>query len=122
MELILYGIIGCLMGSLIVLITLNLFKSKPSIDYQKLIKQSEERLEKSKKYGEELDRILEEMKKQSGDIGVYTEISVCWFESNWCKFRFDSCPDYKKLKNYDTNIVCIICFVYLYGKKEKITL
>lgn len=66
MELILYGIIGCLMGSLIVLITLNLFKSKPSIDYQELTKQSEERLEKSKKYGEELDRMLEEMKKQSG--------------------------------------------------------
>ena len=63
MELILYGIIGCLMGSLIVLITLNLFKSKPSIDYQELTKQSEERLEKSKKYGEELDRMLEEMKK-----------------------------------------------------------
>ena len=66
MELILYGIIGSLMGSLIVLITINLFKSKPSIDYQVLIKQSEERLEKSKKYGEELDRMLEEMKKQSG--------------------------------------------------------
>ena len=66
MELILYGIIGCLMGSLIVLITLNLFKSKPSIDYQELIKRSEERLDKSKKYGEELDRMLEEMKKQSG--------------------------------------------------------
>ena len=68
MELILYGIIGCLMGSLIVLITLNLFKSKPSIDYQELTKQSEERLEKSKKYGEELDRMLEEMKKQSGGV------------------------------------------------------
>ena len=51
------------MGSLIVLITLNIFKSKPSIDYQELTKQSEERLEKSKKYGEELDRMLEEMKK-----------------------------------------------------------
>jgi len=63
MELILYGIIGSLMGGLIVLITINLFKSKPSIDYQALIKQSEERLEKSKKYGEELDRMLEEMKK-----------------------------------------------------------
>ena len=63
MELILYGIIGSLIGSLIVLITINLFKSKPSIDYQELIKQSEERLEKSKKYGEELDRMLEEMKK-----------------------------------------------------------
>ena len=60
MELILYGIIGGLMGSLIVL---NLFKSKPSVDYQELIKQSEERLERSKKYGEELDRMLEEMKK-----------------------------------------------------------
>jgi hypothetical protein len=63
MELILYGIIGILIGSLMVIIALNLFKSKPSIDYQELIKQSEERLERSKKYGEELDRILEEMKK-----------------------------------------------------------
>ena len=63
MELILFGIIGCFSGLLIVLITINLFKSKPSIDCQKLIKQSEERLEKSKKYGEELDRMLEEMKK-----------------------------------------------------------
>jgi hypothetical protein len=63
MELILYGIVGILMGSLIVLITINLFKSKPSIDYQELIKQSEERLERSKKYREELDRMLEEMKK-----------------------------------------------------------
>jgi hypothetical protein len=63
MELILYGIIGSLIGSLMVIITINLFKTKPSIDYQELIKQSEERLEKSKKYGEELDRMLEEMKK-----------------------------------------------------------
>jgi hypothetical protein len=63
MELILFGIIGSLIGILIVLITINLFKSKPSVDYQVLIKQSEERLEKSKKYGEELDRMLEEMKK-----------------------------------------------------------
>ena len=63
MELILYGIIGSLIGSLIVIITLKLFKSKPSIDYQVLIKQSEERLDRSKKYGEELDRMLEEMKK-----------------------------------------------------------
>jgi hypothetical protein len=63
MELILFGIIGSLIGILIVLITINLFKSKPSVDYQVLIKQSEERLEKSKMYGEELDRMLEEMKK-----------------------------------------------------------
>jgi hypothetical protein len=63
MELILYGIIGSLIGSLIVLITLRLFNPKPSIDYKELIKQSEERLEKSKKYGEELDRMLEEMRK-----------------------------------------------------------
>ena len=63
MELILYGIIGSLIGSLMVIFTINLFKTKPSIDYQELIKQSEERLEKSKKYGEELDRMLEEMKK-----------------------------------------------------------
>jgi hypothetical protein len=63
MELILYGIIGSLIGSLIVLIITILFKSKLSIDCQELIKQSEERLAKSKKYGEELDRMLEEMKK-----------------------------------------------------------
>jgi hypothetical protein len=63
MELILYGIIGSLIGSLIVLITLRLFNPKPSINYKELIKRSEERLEKSKKYGEELDRMLEEMKK-----------------------------------------------------------
>ena len=62
MELILYGIIGCLMGSLIVLITLNQFRSRHSEDIQELTKQSEERLEKSKKYGEELDRMLEKMK------------------------------------------------------------
>ena len=66
MELILYGIIGILIGSLMVIIVLNLFKTKPSIDYQELIKQSEEQLERSKKYREELDRMLEEMKKQSG--------------------------------------------------------
>jgi hypothetical protein len=63
MELILYGIIGSLIGSLIVLITLRLFNPKPLINYKELIKRSEERLEKSKKYGEELDRMLEEMKK-----------------------------------------------------------
>jgi hypothetical protein len=38
-------------------------RSRHSEDIQELIKQSEERLEKSKKYGEELDRMLEEMKK-----------------------------------------------------------
>ena len=63
MELILSAIIGCSLGCLVGLGLLNLFKSKPSIDYQELIKQSEERLEKSKKCGEELDRMLEEMKK-----------------------------------------------------------
>ena len=63
MELIAYAIIGCSVGSLIVLITLRLVKSKPSIDYQELIKQSEDRLAESKKYGEELDRVLEEMKR-----------------------------------------------------------
>ena len=63
MELILYGIIGCLMGSLIVLITLNQFRSRHSEGIQELTKQSEERLEKSKKYGEELDRMLDELKK-----------------------------------------------------------
>ncbi len=66
MEFILYVIIGSLTGSLIVLITINLFNSKPSVDYQELIRQSEERLEILKKHGEELDKMLEEMKKQSG--------------------------------------------------------
>jgi hypothetical protein len=63
MELILFSIIGCLLGCLVLVGLLNQFKSKPSVDYHELIKQSEERLEKSKKYGEELDRMLEEMKK-----------------------------------------------------------
>ena len=64
MELILLIGLGFCLGNLFqILIRDYWFKSKPSIDYQKLIKQSEERLEKSKKYGEELDRILEEMKK-----------------------------------------------------------
>ena len=63
MELILFAIIGCLLGCLVVVGLLNQFKPKPSIDYQELIKRAEERLEKSKKYGEELDRMLEEMKK-----------------------------------------------------------
>jgi hypothetical protein len=63
MEFILYVIIGSLTGSLIVLITINLFNSKPSVDYQELIRQSEERLEILKKHGEELDKMLEEMKK-----------------------------------------------------------
>jgi len=65
MELIVYviiGIIGGLMGGLIVFNTINLFK-KPPIDYQELIRQSKERIEKSKKYGVELDRMLEEIKK-----------------------------------------------------------
>jgi hypothetical protein len=64
MELILYAIIGCLIGCLVLVGILNhQFRSRHSEDIQELIKQSEERLEKSKKYGEELDRMLEEMKK-----------------------------------------------------------
>jgi Na+/phosphate symporter len=64
MGLILFGIIGCFIGCLVLVGILNhQIKSRHSEDIQELIKQSEERLEKSKKYGEELDRMLEEMKK-----------------------------------------------------------
>ena len=64
MELILFGIIGCLLGCLVLVGVLNhQFISRHSEDIQELTKQSEERLEKSKKYGEELDRMLEEMEK-----------------------------------------------------------
>ena len=62
MELILSEIIGslvgCLVGCLMIVIALNMYKLKPSIDYKELIKQSKERLEMSKKYSEELDRML----------------------------------------------------------------
>jgi hypothetical protein len=64
MELILFAIIGCLLGCLVLVGVLNhQFRSRHSEDIQELTKQSEERLEKSKKYGEELDRMLDEMKK-----------------------------------------------------------
>ena len=64
MELILFGIIGCFIGCLVLVGILNhQIRSRHSEDIQELIKRSEERLEKSKKYGEELDRMLEEMKK-----------------------------------------------------------
>jgi hypothetical protein len=64
MELLLFGIIGYLMGWLI---TENRFKSKSTIPYQELIKQSKELQQKSKerqeilkKHGEELDKMLKE--------------------------------------------------------------
>ena len=64
MGLILFGIIGCFIGCLVLVGILNhQIRSRRSEDIQELIKQAEERLEKSKKYGEELDRMLEEMKK-----------------------------------------------------------
>jgi len=63
MEIILYVIMGIMIGTLICIVSVKLFMSKTSVDYKELIKQSEELLEKSKKCGEELDRILEEMKK-----------------------------------------------------------
>ena len=62
MEFILYSIIGGVIGGLLWIGVLSLFKPKQSGNIQELIRQSEERLEKSKKYGEELDRMLEEMK------------------------------------------------------------
>ena len=66
MELILYVIMGIMIGTLIGIVSVKLFMSKPSVDYKELIKQSEQRLEIAKKHGEELDKMLEEMKKQSG--------------------------------------------------------
>jgi gas vesicle protein len=63
MELILYVIMGIMIGTLIGIVSVKLFMSKPSVDYKELIKQSEQRLEIAKKHGEELDKMLEEMKK-----------------------------------------------------------
>lgn len=68
MELILFAIIGCLIGCLVLVGILNhQFRSRHSEDIQELIKQSEERLEKSKSIGQVLDRMLEEMKKDLAD-------------------------------------------------------
>ena len=61
MELILYVIMGIMIGTLIGIVSVKLFMSKPSVDYKELIKQSEQRLEIVKKHGEELDKMLEEM-------------------------------------------------------------
>jgi len=64
MELILYGVIGIVSGSLLaIVIATRLFKPTSTVDTEELIKQSEERLEKLKEYGKELDRMLEESKK-----------------------------------------------------------
>lgn len=64
MELILFAIIGCFLGCLVLVGILNhQFRSRHSEDIQELIKQSEERLEKSKSIGQVLDRMLEEIKK-----------------------------------------------------------
>jgi hypothetical protein len=61
MELILYVIMGIMIGTLTGIVSVKLFMSKPSVDYKELIKQSEQRLEIVKKHGEELDKMLEEM-------------------------------------------------------------
>ena len=61
MELILYVIMGIMIGTLSGIVSVKLFMSKPSVDYKELIKQSEQRLEIVKKHGEELDKMLEEM-------------------------------------------------------------
>ena len=60
MEYIVSILIGSLIGSFIVILTLRLFKTKPSINHQELINQSEERLKTQKKLGEELDKLLED--------------------------------------------------------------
>jgi len=61
MELILYVIMGIMIGTLTGIVSVKLFMSKPSVDYKELIKQSEQRLEIVKKHCEELDKMLEEM-------------------------------------------------------------
>ncbi len=64
MELIIYWVIGIVSGSLLaIVIATRLFKPTSTVDTKELIKQSEERLEKLKEYGKELDRMLEESKK-----------------------------------------------------------
>jgi hypothetical protein len=64
MELIIYGVIGIVSGSLLaIVIATRLFKPTSTVDTKELIKQSEERLERLKEYGKELDRMLEESKK-----------------------------------------------------------
>ena len=64
MELIVYGVIGIVSGSLLAIVMVTrLFKATSTVDTKELIKQSEERLEKLKEYGKELDRMLEESKK-----------------------------------------------------------
>jgi hypothetical protein len=64
MELIIYWVIGIVSGSLLaIVIATRLFKPTSTVDTEELIKQSEERLEKLKEYGKELDRMLEESKK-----------------------------------------------------------
>jgi hypothetical protein len=64
MELIVYGVIGIVSGSLLaIVIATRLFKPTSTVDTKELIKQSEERLERLKEYGKELDRMLEESKK-----------------------------------------------------------
>ena len=52
---------GIMIGTLIGIVSVKLFMSKPSVDYKELIKQSEQRLEIVKKHCEELDKMLEEM-------------------------------------------------------------
>ena len=64
MELIIYWVIGIVSGSLLAIVMVTrLFKATSTVDTKELIKQSEERLEKLKEYGKELDRMLEESKK-----------------------------------------------------------
>ena len=62
MKLIVIIFIGSLIGSFIVIIMSKLLNPNPSTNYQELIKQSKEQLEKQKKLGEELDKLLEENK------------------------------------------------------------
>ena len=62
MKLIVIIFIGSLIGSFIVIIMSKLLNPTPSTNHQELIKQSKEQLEKQKKLGEELDKLLEENK------------------------------------------------------------
>jgi hypothetical protein len=63
MEFILYSIIGGVIGGLLWIGVLSLFKPKQSGNIQELIRQSEERQKIYELHGKQLDELLEEFKK-----------------------------------------------------------
>ena len=63
MELIAYAIIGCAIGSLVVITYLKIFESKSigdPVDIDELIRQSKERQKTNEDLSKELDRLLED--------------------------------------------------------------